>query len=894
MSNVSWAIEADLDRDGTFETSLTTYVEAPGSGIAIERGADRNGEPMASTMRVHLANRGGEFNARNLSSPFSGKLLPGFPVRVTATHAGVSYTVWTGYARRLRVAGAGTGEASMAELEAESLFAFMRGDTEAMGAPPAAPIYVSAQEGRTVRAAMEAIATAAGLTAAEVLDLWPSGQYETLEWHFVSGQNPFQAWVEAAASEMGGAFYELADARVRLEPRDARVGRSHYHRLGRRFGAVLDLRFEERGGTTAYDYSGAAHHGTYVGSPTLGAADLIPGAGGSSADFEADSSQYVTVPDHADLDVGDTFTAEFLFRPESFSAAQCLAAKGNNSFIILIDTAGKIVLAQEGVGNIVESTASLQAGQTHHVVVTKAGSTVHLYLDGVDVTGTVTNRTLTDTAVALHVGRAASSATSYLDGVLRSARIYRTALTAAQVAELAAALEGMTWGPGTSIVPVRWEWLQDEADVATRMEVRANDFLEGQATIPLLEFSRNMFTRPTATSMALAAGEVWERDFDIAVAYTSLATPVAHLDYEANTAIDGSGTDKTASLNVTATEVGPGRFRLRLVNTDAGTIYVTFFKVRGVPLDLFADRAIAVVEKGLSGHPTGRGVAFDVPFWNGSNLDVLRYAHSELRVARYPAERMRLTFWPANDTARAALLGLELGDLVYYDDRAVGAGRGAYVADWYYVEGISHSIPPDLAGATWQCDVRLVPVHNWRDWGRSAFDTFGRADATGDLGTAESGQAWANDGNMDIVSGAARANSDTLQMPNVDLGALAYDQVVEVSLSAIGTGDEVGVVLRYVDANNQYRCYLDRGSNEVILEKNVSGAVTEITSPAYTVGSAHELRVVVQGERFRCWVDQALQFDVEDTALNTGTRVGLFARNASGTAQFDDFYAAAV
>lgn len=164
----------------------------------------------------------------------------------------------------------------------------------------------------------------------------------------------------------------------------------------------------------------------------------------------------------------------------------------------------------------------------------------------------------------------------------------------------------------------------------------------------------------------------------------------------------------------------------------------------------------------------------------------------------------------------------------------------------------------------------------------------------GDLGTSLSGDAWANDTGFDIASNAARANTDTESIATLDLGALAFDQVAEVSLAAIGTGDEVGLAVRYIDANNHYRAYLDKGSNEVILEKIVGGAVTELASPAYTVGTTAELRVMVQGKRFRVWVGRRLYIDTEDTALNTGTKVGLWARNANATATFDQLYAEAL
>lgn len=59
----------------------------------------------------------------------------------------------------------------------------------------------------------------------------------------------------------------------------------------------------------------------------------------------------------------------------------------------------------------------------------------------------------------------------------------------------------------------------------------------GVATSPIFEFSQNMFTKPSATSMALAAGEVYQRTFQANSAYLALTTPDDVYDYTANITI---------------------------------------------------------------------------------------------------------------------------------------------------------------------------------------------------------------------------------------------------------------------------------------------------------------------------------------------------------------------
>jgi hypothetical protein len=65
-----------------------------------------------------------------------------------------------------------------------------------------------------------------------------------------------------------------------------------------------------------------------------------------------------------------------------------------------------LTLTKSGSGTI--ATASASTTDTigfHHVVATKSGPTVKLYIDGIDRTDTVTNRTVGKASTALNLGR---------------------------------------------------------------------------------------------------------------------------------------------------------------------------------------------------------------------------------------------------------------------------------------------------------------------------------------------------------------------------------------------------------------------------------------------------------------------------------------------------------
>ena len=664
MAAITWAVVADFDRDGTFDDDLTGFVEAPGSGIRIQRGIGRDGKPATTKFSLTLTNRGGEFTPENTASAYYGLLEPGVPIRFTATHSAVDYTICTGYAMRWQTSWA-AGAVSMCQVDCEDIFALLR---------DADSVNVTADDTRDTDAALVAIMDALGLVAG---DRNFDDGVQDLPMHFAVGQNPLEAMMQITASEMGGQLYPDATGRIRFEARNSRLG--------------------------------------------------------------------TTVDD--------------------------------------------------------------------------------------------------------------------------------------------------TWGDGTTIIPVSAGYDLNPLELVTKVTARGTVFRTGVADTEVFAFSENMFTKPTATSMALAAGEVWERTFQAKSAYVALTALDSGYDYTANDAANGTGTDRTSSLTATVTDLGGGKFRLRLKNTYSGTIYVTSFRLRGEPVEFYADRSEASFSLSQSGLKAGRNLEFDVPFAGDTGTTLRDYAYQELRVGRYPWPTLTLAFKPKNDTARASLLAVELGDLIRYTDIALDADKAPNVDDWWYVEGLSYTIPPGWAGQTFDILVTLIPSYVYRNLAAIVFDTFDRDDASGDLGTSFSGDTWANDGNFDIASNAAEVAG--AGMYHVTLGDLGVtDQVVEVQLSNLtggGSNEQNGVVLRYVDTDNLIRCYVDDQFNVVAAVKVVGGAATVLADPAWTPTTSGEIRAIVQDDRVRVWLNRKLVIDETDATLPAGTVVGIYANNADGT-KFENYY----
>jgi hypothetical protein len=203
-------------------------------------------------------------------------------------------------------------------------------------------------------------------------------------------------------------------------------------------------KLDETSGTTAAD-SKNSHDGTYTGGYTLNDATDLPSAmGGGAPRFTAASSGYVaSIADHADLDLGDgPFTIVVWFKRAS-TGAQALLDKANDSntpYQVGIGSDHKAYLAQSSTAIIRRSSSSITDTTTwHQLVATKYGSTRHIYLDGsLDETSSDADKTLTDSALPLNIGRWQSStgpASEYFDGWIAHVQIYAEEWSSGDVAQ---------------------------------------------------------------------------------------------------------------------------------------------------------------------------------------------------------------------------------------------------------------------------------------------------------------------------------------------------------------------------------------------------------------------------------------------------------------------------
>ena len=197
-------------------------------------------------------------------------------------------------------------------------------------------------------------------------------------------------------------------------------------------GLVSYWRLGEVWGTLACDAK-AVSNGTYRGSFTLGEAGAITGDANPSARFYGVNG-HVSAPDVAALDVGDVFTLEAWVkraRPRD-GQTETVISKGDGAWRLLFDELDRLSLRRSKYGDVVAATTAVTDTNWHHVVATKNGPSTRLYVDGKDVTGSVTNQTMANNAMPLVIGQ--NSGSSWFDGNVDEVAVYRVALSAAQVA----------------------------------------------------------------------------------------------------------------------------------------------------------------------------------------------------------------------------------------------------------------------------------------------------------------------------------------------------------------------------------------------------------------------------------------------------------------------------
>jgi hypothetical protein len=167
------------------------------------------------------------------------------------------------------------------------------------------------------------------------------------------------------------------------------------------------------------------------------------------------------------------------------------------------------------------------------------------------------------------------------------------------------------------------------------------------------------------------------------------------------------------------------------------------------------------------------------------------------------------------------------------------------------------------------------------------------------MGTAETGQVWANLGGVStIVGGKASATGAGGNTSVVDAG------VPDVDMTAIithGGGANIpGLVFRCSDVSNRWGAFLAPTSGgRVDLYRMAAGTNTTVLSSAksdyaWAAGREYVLRVVVKADTITVYVDglNALTYTMSAADLSTFgafTKVGIRLNNTDAVTRWDNF-----
>jgi hypothetical protein len=196
-------------------------------------------------------------------------------------------------------------------------------------------------------------------------------------------------------------------------------------------GLVAAYSFDEGTGTTVADASGTGNGGT-IGTATWSTL----GKNGNALSFNGSSAR-VTIPDAPSLRLTAGMTLEAWVFPTTVTGRwRDVVFKGDDNYYLMATTP---VGSAPGAGGIFSGSygetfgaSALPANTWSHLSATYDGTTLRLYVNGVQVASRAQTGTLATSANPLNIGGDAFY-NQYFAGRIDDVRVYNTALSAAQI-----------------------------------------------------------------------------------------------------------------------------------------------------------------------------------------------------------------------------------------------------------------------------------------------------------------------------------------------------------------------------------------------------------------------------------------------------------------------------
>ena len=208
------------------------------------------------------------------------------------------------------------------------------------------------------------------------------------------------------------------------------------------YGLLGRWRLDETSGTTANDSSIHGHHGTLSGGFVFGANSVSPGKVNDALDFDG-SNDYIETNFASNETASITMTA--------WVKSDDAGTIGNNSVSQRLmtqrdaSTSSRLCLGinnnriaagwDDGGFSVQEGTTILASGQWYHAAVTYDGSTVRLYVNGVEEGSWSESSMSTPSSDTFQIGCQYGGA-RHFDGALDDVRVYDRALCADEIADI--------------------------------------------------------------------------------------------------------------------------------------------------------------------------------------------------------------------------------------------------------------------------------------------------------------------------------------------------------------------------------------------------------------------------------------------------------------------------
>lgn len=184
---------------------------------------------------------------------------------------------------------------------------------------------------------------------------------------------------------------------------------------------------------TTEDYSANTNTLTELSAPPT-VASIIETVGEVARDLDGTADAF-SAADHATLDLAasDNYTLEAFVILEVVPGGFLTVMAKGNGYQMFVSSTMTFGLSKPGVGLILESLQKIARDQVQHLVGTKSGATVKLYVDGKEVPATITSTAAgADDAALFYLGSSNGSAELW-NGKMQAAAIYPTALSAERI-----------------------------------------------------------------------------------------------------------------------------------------------------------------------------------------------------------------------------------------------------------------------------------------------------------------------------------------------------------------------------------------------------------------------------------------------------------------------------